>query len=177
MSSDSIFPHHGAPAMKWFRHECSALHDPKLYLLAAAHGAEGIGVYWGLLEEIGFHSDTFHLKVAGVSAESDQAYVDALMHGKEPLVSIHALAGENIPIMHVGILAGLVCVPEDRLLKIIERLVELGLLDQSNWLAYGLLHSPDLERLADAYIRRRRRSIEDARARSEHVPDTVRTPS
>jgi hypothetical protein len=56
-------------------------------------------------------------------------------------------------------------------------LVELGIFDQSQWRAYGLLHSPAFERSADAYTRRCRRSMDNARTRSEHVPDTVRTPS
>ena len=52
--------------MKWFHHECAARYDSKLQILGSEHGAEGIGIYWGLLEEIGQHSDTFHLKVIGV---------------------------------------------------------------------------------------------------------------
>lgn len=174
--------------MKWFHHECSAKHDPKLHLLGAAYGAEGMGVYWGLLEEIGSHSDTFHIKVAGVSAESDQAYVNALLHGEEPIVSVHALAGENIPIMDLGILARLLWITEKKLLRVIEKLVELGLFDQSQWRAYGLLHSPAFERRADDYTRRRRRNMgnarthsddspDDACAHSEHSPDVVRTHS
>ena len=39
--------------MKWFHQECAAKHDPKLQTLGASHGAEGLGIFWGLLEEIG----------------------------------------------------------------------------------------------------------------------------
>jgi len=48
--------------MKWFHHECAARYDPKLQILGSQYGSEGIGIYWGLLEEIGQHSDTFNLK-------------------------------------------------------------------------------------------------------------------
>ncbi len=58
--------------MKWFHHECAARYDSKLQILGSHYGAEGIGIYWGLLEEIGQHSDTFHLKVIGVNEEIDQ---------------------------------------------------------------------------------------------------------
>ena len=52
--------------MKWFHHECAARYDSKLQTLGSLFGAEGIGIYWGLLEEIGQHSDTFYLKVIGI---------------------------------------------------------------------------------------------------------------
>ena len=60
--------------MKWFHHECAARYDPKLQILGSQYGSEGIGIYWGLLEEIGQHSDTFNLKVTGVNEEIDQKY-------------------------------------------------------------------------------------------------------
>ena len=60
--------------MKWFHHECAARYDSKLQILGSHFGAEGIGIYWGLLEEIGQHSDTFHLKVIGVNEEIDKTF-------------------------------------------------------------------------------------------------------
>jgi hypothetical protein len=64
--------------MKWFHHECAARHQPKLQILGSTHGAEGLGIFWGLLEEIGQHSDTFHLKVMQISEESDQTFLNLL---------------------------------------------------------------------------------------------------
>ena len=69
--------------MKWFHHECAARYDSKLQILGSHYGAEGIGIYWGLLEEIGQHSDTFHLKVVGVNEEIDQTFSKLLQNSKE----------------------------------------------------------------------------------------------
>ena len=69
--------------MKWFHHECAARYDSKLQILGSKHGAEGIGIYWGLLEEIGQHSDTFHLKVIGVDDGIDQKFSEFLQNSKK----------------------------------------------------------------------------------------------
>jgi hypothetical protein len=161
--------------MKWFQHECSSKHDPMLHLLAEEFGAEGWGVYWGLLEEIGHHSDTYHIKVTGASATADQAYVDALLHGKGPTVSVHAPAGASIPMVGLGVLARQLFTTEERLLGIIEKLVALGILDRFKWDTYGLLYSSGFEQRADVYTRRRRRSTDTVRTDFEQCPDSVRT--
>jgi hypothetical protein len=159
--------------MKWFHHECSATHDPKLVLLSEEFEAEGIGVYWGLLELIGYHSDTFHIKVTGVSAEADKAYVNALLCRDDPTASIPVPAGASIPMFGLGILAGLVHTTEERLLEIIEKSASLGILDQYKWHTYGLLHSPAFERSAEAYTRRRRKPADSVVAHSERRPESV----
>jgi hypothetical protein len=156
--------------MKWFQHECTAKHDPWLQILGEEFGAEGTGVYWGLLEEIGHSSSTFRLKVTGASVESDRAYVDVLLRGKDPAVSIDIPAGVIVPTVRLGILARLLFTTEEKLLGIIERLATLGVFDESNWHAYGLLYSPAFEQRADAYTRRCRRTSERRFAASENHP-------
>ena len=163
--------------MKWFHHECSARHDPKLHLFLRAFGAEGWGVYWGLLEQIGHHSDTFHLKVTGVSAESDQAYVDVFLREEGATLSPQVLDGADIPIIELGILARLLFSTREKLLRVVGKLVELGVFDQGKWHKYGLLYSPSFERRADDYTRRRRRLAEQARTPFQDPRDNARTHS
>ena len=68
--------------MKWFHHECAARYDSKLQILGSLYGAEGIGIYWGLLEEIGQHSDTFHLKVIGFDEKIDKTFSEIIQTSK-----------------------------------------------------------------------------------------------
>jgi len=162
--------------MKWFHHECTAKHDPKLQELGEEFGAEGIGVYWGLLEEMGHHSDTFQIKVTGVSAESDRAYADALLHREGPLFSIRYLAGANVPRMPLKTLARILFTTGDKLQSVVEKLVEVGLFDDTRWRTYSLLYSPAFERRADDYTRRRRRSTDHIPTHTEHSRGNLDNP-
>lgn len=135
--------------MKWFHHECAARHDPKLQVLGSAHGAEGIGIYWGLLEEIGQHSDTFHLKVTGISEESDKKFLEFIHEGKNNPTEIL-----NVPKLPFKILAKNLFTSPKKLNNVIEICAEAGLFDPDKWLNYNLLYSPSFEHRADDYTRR-----------------------
>jgi len=132
--------------MKWFHHECAARHDTKLQVLGSTYGAEGIGIYWGLLEEIGQHSDTFHLKVTGISPEIDQ----------KPINCPQILSGgiQAIPRLPLKLLAKNLFTSPNRLSKVIALCIELGLFDSDKWLNYNVLYSPSFEHRADDYTRR-----------------------
>jgi len=138
--------------MKWFHHECAARHDPKLQMLGASHGAEGIGIYWGLLEEIGQHSDTFHLKIIGISPDIDKNFSNKMSDPK-------FLSGvpQSIPRLPLKILSKNLFTSPKKLINVIELCVEIGLFDANKWSNYNLLYSPSFEHRADDYTRRVRR--------------------
>jgi len=169
--------------MKWFHHECAARHDPKLQILGATHKAEGLGIFWGLLEEIGHHSDTFHLKILGISEEIDQRFLSFL---QEPLEKRKVFGDAfidpgRIPRLPLKILAKNLFTTRRRLVEVIGTCVEVGLFDSRKWLEFNLLHSPSFEQRADDYTRRlqRRHTLSTGegstglRTLSEQYPNTV----
>ena len=177
--------------MKWFHHECAARHDPKLQVLGSTHGAEGIGIYWGLLEEIGQHSDTFHLKLMGINLEADQNFSDFLRYpqsiSENPFGQCAPITFPRLP---VKILSKNLFTSPKKLLAIITHCVEIGLFDARKWLEFNVLYSPSFEQRADDYTRRVRRnhvliptpsgevsglSTNTVRTISEESTDSVRT--
>lgn len=155
--------------MKWFHHECAARHDPKLQVLGSAHGAEGIGIYWGLLEEIGQHSDTFHLKVTGISEESDKKFSELIQEGKNNQRKIL-----NVPKLPIKILAKNFFTSSKKLGDVIKLCVEVGLFDNDKWLNYNLLYSPSFEHRADDYTRRVQRQANNIRTELGQTTAEVR---
>lgn len=155
--------------MKWFHHECAARHDPKLQVLGSAHGAEGIGIYWGLLEEIGQHSDTFHLKVTGISEESDKKFSELIQEGKNNQRKIL-----NVPKLPIKILAKNLYTSSKKLGDVIKLCVEVGLFDADKWLNYNLLYSPSFEHRADDYTRRVQRQANNIRTELGQTTAEVR---
>jgi hypothetical protein len=135
--------------MKWFHHECAARHDPKLQVLGSQYGAEGSGIYWGLLEDIGQHSDTFHLKVIGISMESDKKFLETLQIRPDNEGGM-----QKVPILPIKILAKNLFTSPKKLKNVIELCVNVGLFDADKWLNYNLLYSPSFEHRADDYTRR-----------------------
>ncbi|MGA9116798.1 MAG: hypothetical protein WB626_08490 [Bacteroidota bacterium] len=138
--------------MKWFHHECAAKHDPKLQTLGAAFGAEGAGIYWGLLEEIGRLSDTFHLRITGLSPEADA----------RPLPSLAGRTGRpippgRVPVIPFRILARMLFTTPRKLEAVLGSCVEVGLFDGERWSGFSLLYSPSFELRADDYSRRQLR--------------------
>ncbi|MBX2991490.1 MAG: DUF4373 domain-containing protein [Bacteroidetes bacterium] len=190
--------------MKWFHHECAAKHDPKLQTLGDEFGAEGLGIYWGLLEEIGQHSDTFHLKVTGISRETDTNF-DALTQTSGTLTQsserlmINCFSSEldlkRIPQLSVRLLAKNLFTSPHKLIKVLDVLAKIGLFDSAKWLKYNVLYSPSFEQRADDYTRRlQRRSVSPDKVgkgtdnvrtnpalsgveESKHSTNTVRTDS
>jgi len=163
--------------MKWFHHECAARHDPKLQVLGSTHGAEGIGIYWGLLEEIGQHSDTFHLKVMGINPETDQNVSDFLRYPQS--ISEHPF-GPSTPIasfprLPVKILSKNLFTSTRKLQSVIAFCVEAGLFDARKWLEFNVLYSPSFEHRADDYTRRTKRGTNTVRTIAEHTSENVRT--
>jgi hypothetical protein len=169
--------------MKWFHHECAARHDPKLQILGATHRAEGLGIFWGLLEEIGHHSDTFHLKILGISEEIDQRFLSFL---QEPLEKRKVFGDAfidpgRIPRLPMKILAKNLFTTRRRLVEVINTCVGVGLFDSRKWSEFNVLHSSSFEQRADDYTRRlqRRHTLSTGEAStglrtlSEQHPNTV----
>lgn len=165
--------------MKWFHHETAARHDPKLQMLGSTHGAEGLGIFWGLLEEIGQHSDTFHLKVLGISEETDQTFTKLVQNPEESPETLldSQLDLKKVPRLTAKILAKNLFTSQRTLKAVIETCVEVGLFDSDKWLKFNLLYSPSFEQRADDYTRRVQRRTENVRTRSEHSPDNHRSQS
>jgi hypothetical protein len=163
--------------MKWFHHECSAKYEPRLQTLGSSYGAEGLGIYWGLLEEIGHHSDTFHLKVSGISSDKDRKYDSACATSPEEPESLPAgtFSPQRVPVFPVRILARALFTSSRRLVEVIDASVKIGLFDSHKWLEFCLLHSPSFEDRADDYTRRVRRQSDTLRSLSEQTPEPVQT--
>ncbi len=172
--------------MKWFHHETAARHDPKLQMLGSTHGAQGLGIYWCLLEEIGQHSDTFHLKLLGISEQSDNNFDELLKNPEQNMITVShtRISPHAIPKLPVRILAKNLFTSTRKLLTVIHTCVEVGLFDSAKWLKYHLLYSPSFEQRADDYTRRLHRKQSGSgltpntvRTLSEHSPDQLRTHS
>ncbi|MBI5472610.1 MAG: DUF4373 domain-containing protein [Ignavibacteriae bacterium] len=163
--------------MKWFHHECAAKHDPKLQTLGDEFGAEGLGIYWGLLEEIGQHSDTFHLKITGVSRECENNRATSAQTSKDlsmNLISPH-IEVKKIPQLSVRLLAKNLFTTTQKLTKVLEATVNIGLFDSAKWLQHSILYSPAFALRADDYTRRQQRRGEYVRSTPEQSANTVRT--
>jgi hypothetical protein len=165
--------------MKWFHHECAARYDSKLQILGSKHGAEGIGIYWGLLEEIGQHSDTFHLKVIGVNEEIDQTFSKFLQNSKESQQKYFAtvVTATSIPILPIKILSRNLFASPKRVIQVIQTAAEIGLFDLQKWTEFNVLYSQSFEQRADDYTRRLQRTTNKIRTDSEPSTDNVRTQS
>ncbi|MBI5021787.1 MAG: DUF4373 domain-containing protein [Ignavibacteriales bacterium] len=156
--------------MKWFHHECAARHDPKLQVLGSTYGAEGIGIYWGLLEDIGQHSDTFHLKLTGISPEIDQKFSNTASGSQFLLRN-----PQSIPRLPLKILSKNLFTSPKKLKNVIELCVEVGLFDSDKWLNYNLLYSPSFEQRADDYTRRVQRQANNIRTELGQTTAEVRS--
>lgn len=165
--------------MKWFHHECAAKHDPKLQTLGATYGAEGLGIYWGLLEEIGQHSDTFHLKITGISVETDNKFIEITDGNASASLLLNSgqVDISRIPRIPLKILARILFTSARKLGQVLNTCVEIGLFDIAKWREYHLLHSPSFEHRADDYTRRQQRKADAVRPDSVPRPDTLRTQS
>lgn len=137
--------------MRWFKHDSTARHDPKLQMLGSMHGAEALGIFWGLLEEIGQHSDTFHLKVLGISGDADKSFANLVENVEQ---SAGDAFGSNtdvnkVPRLPVKILAKNLFTSSKKLTSVIETCVDIGLFDSLKWLTFNVLYSPSFEQRAD----------------------------
>jgi|GEM_PF-1383133 hypothetical protein len=165
--------------MKWFHHETAARHDPKLQMLGSSHGAEGLGIFWGLLEEIGQHSDTFYLKILGISEEADETFMNLLTNpgdDNEFWVNVQ-LDLRKIPKLTAKILAKNLFTSVKKLKSVIQTSVDVGLFASDKWLKFNVLHSPSFEHRADDYTRRQQRRLESVRTTSEQKTDNRRSQS
>lgn len=165
--------------MRWFKHDSTARHDPKLQMLGSMHGAEGLGIFWGLLEEIGQHSDTFHLKVLGISGDADKSFANLVENVEQstgnPFESNIDI--NKVPRLPVKILAKNLFTSSRKLTSVIETCVEIGLFDSLKWLTFNVLYSPSFEQRADDYTRRLQRKSVNVRTSSEQTSDKHRSQS
>ena len=155
--------------MKWFHHDCTARSDLKLQTLGTRLRAEGLGIYWGLLEELGRGSDCFRLKISELCAEADAAFRERLDRPKA-----ERERGEpewrSVPVIPLDVLARNLFTTPPKLLAVIRVATGIGLFDSREWESCHLLYSPVLEELADEYTRKIRRS-------KTVTPDVVRIES
>lgn len=165
--------------MRWFKHDSTARHDPKLQMLGSMHGAEGLGIFWGLLEEIGQHSDTFHLKVLGISEELDQTFMKLVQNIPDsPSVLLESqLDLKRVPRLPVKILAKNLFTSPRKLASVIDTCVEVGLFDSDKWLTYNVLYSAAFEHRADDYTRRVQRRSANVRTSAEQPSNNNRSVS
>jgi hypothetical protein len=165
--------------MRWFKHDSTARHDPKLQMLGSIHGSEGLGIFWGLLEELGQHSDTFHLKVLGISGDADKSFANLVENVEQ---SAGDPFGDNIdikkvPKLPVKILAKNLFTSPRKLASVIESCVDIGLFDSLKWLTFNVLYSPSFEQRADDYTRRLQRKSGNVRTSSEQTSENHRSQS
>jgi hypothetical protein len=162
--------------MKWFHHECTARHDPKLQMLGDSFGIEGIGIYWALLEEIGGHSDTFHLKVTGLSSEIDQMFSELCLDSRRShdQLFLRVKDLDEIPKIPLRLVARQLFTSSEKIESVISLAVEIGLFDSAKWMKYNVLYSSGFEHRADDYTRRQIRRTEAARTGIEETPIIVR---
>jgi len=163
--------------MKWFHHECSAHRSSKLQALNESCGMEAIGIFWSLLEVIGDQSDTFHLKLRGLSEESDKKFRDLCNEFPETRERLfHSVRNPGkIPKMSLWLLARNFLISPKVLQSVIASAVEVGLFDEAKWVEYNVLYSHGFEHRADDYTRRQSRSSDSVRTDSGETPDNVRT--
>jgi hypothetical protein len=163
--------------MKWFHHDCSARHDPKLRLLAAKHGLEGWAIFWALLEEIGEDSDTFHLKVMEFSKKSDKSFANLLKNPDEESENLFDSSPDlsKIPRLPVKTLAKNLFTTSKTLTAVIATCTSVGLFDRQKWIRFNVLYSPSFEERADDYTRRLQRRTQNVRTNSEQSSNSVRT--
>jgi len=165
--------------MKWFHHDCSARHDPKLQILGAKHGPEGLGIFWGLLEELGQHSDTFHLKIMEFSKKSDKSFANLLENPRKESENLFDSSVDlsKIPRLPAKTLAKNLFTTSKTLTSVIRTCINVGIFDQQKWLRFNVLYSPSFEHRADDYTRRLQRRTQNVRTNSEQSSNSVRTMS
>jgi hypothetical protein len=163
--------------MKWFQHDCGARHDPQIRALGKKAGGEGLWIYFGLLETLGEHSETVHLKVLDIAPEADRAF-EKLRRNPDGISSDLfdlSLDIKRIPRLSVAILAEDLLTTPETLKKTIRVAVALELFDRDKWRKYNVLYSPAFDRRADNYYRRRARRRESVRTSCEQSADTLRS--
>jgi hypothetical protein len=160
--------------MKWFHHECAARHDPKLQILGEAHGAEGLGIYWCLLEELGHHSDSFCLQILDAPLRPHPRLPAG---GARTSKTSQISQASQIPRIPMKILARNLFTTPRKLISVITTCVDVRLFDAPKWNKQGILYSPSFEHRADDYTRRVQRRTNTVRTSSANAPDSVRTSS
>jgi len=165
--------------MKWFQHDCAARLDPRIRTLGKRVRAEGMGIFWGLLEEIGRDSETFHLKVRDYSPDADARFDDLkrTSAASPPDAATPAFDLEEIPQLSIRILAADLFTTPGRLRTTIDAALDVGLFDRATWQAYNILYSAGFARRADNYHRRQGRRPETVRPVYGGCADTLHTVS
>lgn len=67
--------------MKWFQHDTDAVTDRKLMDLAAKYGAEGIGVYWTVVEKVAAKMDPQNMSL---ELEEESYHLAQCFWGRTP---------------------------------------------------------------------------------------------
>ncbi|MGB6034483.1 MAG: Lin1244/Lin1753 domain-containing protein [Bacteroidota bacterium] len=169
--------------MRWFKHDCMARNDPRMMEVVQRHGGEGLALYWTVLEETGRLSHTLHLKITGLSEETDRNFRD-LQEGSEVdrCFGKHLNCIDQIPEFGAKLLAGCIRAKAETLEKVLTTCVEFNLFDRAKWVEYNVLYSSDFASLADPYhrgsVKRPRQNSSVKSTHSEDVdtsPDIVRT--
>ncbi len=161
--------------MKWFKHDCTAMHDPRMQRLGSTLGLEGVAVYWGLLEAIGHLSDTFHLRITGVNEEADRHF--GLVRNKPPIARRFfgrtVPASAALPYYPLDLMANNYFTTPAKILAVISAAVELELFDRDKWCRWSILYSRMFEKQADEYTSRRKRAATPKRRPPQDKPERI----
>ena len=134
--------------MKWFSHDCDSLSNPKIKVLIYRHGITAYGVYFGLLEIIGKEIDG----------------------NQEP----HEM-GLFPKCFPLELLAAEFRIELDKLIKIIDSIADLGLINNEKWSQDKIIFCPKLIQRADDYTRKiiRSKSKQDKDKNSSKLEDNT----
>jgi hypothetical protein len=166
--------------MRWFHHDSHAKADSKLQLLGAKFGPEGMGIYWGVVEELAKLESGFQVKLIDFSPAADEQFQQLLDNPRaaHPFGSKAAL--EEIPILPPTPLVAALFTTCTRLKEVLDYCASIGLFDRERWTRYGVVFSPGLEERADNYTQRmarvgKRKDRELPVIREERCTNFVRT--
>jgi hypothetical protein len=143
--------------MRWFHHDCTAKYDPKFQRLGERFGAEGAGIYWGILEELGRSDDSYYLKVIGLSVEADEQFAHAMKNPPLHVPSVDPAPLRGIAVLSAKPLAQALFTRTQRLKEVLDFCAEIDLIDEVLWDTYAVIFSPGFERRADPYAQRLKR--------------------
>jgi hypothetical protein len=159
--------------MKWFHHECAAKYSPKLTDLGATLGLSGFGLFWNLLEEIGFQSDSFMVKISGLAPEADRRFEAVLETNEWPQGHSFNGSPRAIPILSETSVAQKTYASKEEIARMVPEFVRLRLFDRLAWEEYAVLYSAGFEERADDYTKRFKKGPKSVRRARNQYPDTI----
>ena len=161
--------------MKWFRHDSTLIYDPAYRSLGDKLGAEGLGIYLGVVAYIACHCEEFQVKILDAQERSPKESED---NSKESTKIREDIGGNDkdshrIPRVHLKDLGKILFATRKKLLRTIEVCVNIGLFDRSKWRDSAILCSPRLAADHEQYTKRQEKNRNRVRTVSGHTPEKV----